>query len=226
MRDAPQALVYDGLPIAQLPDGARRLQARQTLGLPANQVVAIIAGQVVKIKGVADLIEGWALLDPKVGARALLVVVGDDLASQGAYRRQMEELAAQRGVAARFVGFQKDVGEWMCAADTVIMPSHIEPLGLAAMEAMSFALPVIGARVGGIPEMVVHEETGLLVDPRNPAQLCQAVTRLVSDPALRQGYGAAGRARCEEFFSLSAHTRGVLAEYRQVLGPSGVKPRS
>jgi glycosyltransferase involved in cell wall biosynthesis len=226
LRAAPQALVYDGLPIPQLPDVTHRLHARQTLGLPANQVVAIIAGQVVEIKGVADLIEGWALLDPKIRASALLVVVGDDLARRGAYRRQVQQLADRLGVAARFVGFQKDVSEWLRAADIAVVPSHVEPLGLAAMEAMSFALPVIGSRVGGIPEMVVHEVTGLLVEAKNPPQLCQAVSRLVSDAALRQRLGKEGRARCEELFSLRTHTRAVLAEYYQILGSCGAKHRS
>ena len=79
----------------------------------------------------------------------------------------MQGLAAVLGCPARFVGFRKDVPDWLTAADLAVVPSHVEPLGNATLEAMACGLPVVGSEVGGIPEMVVHEETGLLVPPRD-----------------------------------------------------------
>jgi len=222
LRAAPCSVAHDGLPLPPLPDANQRLDARRNLGLPADKVVTIIAGQVIERKGVADLIEAWALLAPEAAARALLVVVGDDLAGQAAYRQQMEQLAAQRGVAVSFVGFQKNVAEWLIAGDIAVVPSHVEPLGNATLEAMSFALPVIGTRVGGIPEMVIHDQTGLLVEAKNPKQLSHAVSRLLEDAVLRRQLGEAGRARCESHFSLQAHTHAVLSEYQHVLRPTSV----
>jgi phosphatidylinositol alpha-1,6-mannosyltransferase len=217
LRMAPRAVVYDGLPLPALPEADRRAQARQALALPSDRALVTIAGQVIERKGVADLIRAFSLLAPPVRAGAELIVVGDDLAGEGAYRRQMEALAVELGVPARFVGFQQNVPEWLTASDIAVVPSHVEPLGNATLEAMSFGLPVIGARVGGIPEMVVHETTGLLVPPRDPAGLAQALTRLLTDEPLRRQLGAAGRARCQDLFSLPAHVRAVLQEYERAL---------
>jgi glycosyltransferase involved in cell wall biosynthesis len=129
----------------------------------------------------------------------------------------METLAGQLLCPCRFVGFRKDVGEWLLASDVAVVPSHVEPLGNATLEAMSFSLPVLGSTAGGIPEMVVPERTGLLVPPRSPGELAAALTCLLADAGLRQRLGAHGRRRCEEVFSLQAHVRAVLNEYAVVL---------
>jgi glycosyltransferase involved in cell wall biosynthesis len=215
----PCEVVHDGLPLPQVPDAEQRRSARQKLDLPGDSAVALIAGQVIERKGVADLIRAWSLLSPAARAAGALIVVGDDLAGQGAYRLEMEELAHKLDVQARFVGFRKDVPEWLTAVDFAVVPSHVEPLGNATLEAMSFALPVLGSRVGGIPEMVVHEQTGLLVPPRDPPALAAALERLLLDADLRLSLGQAGRRRCEECFSLEAHTRAVLRQYTAALSP-------
>jgi glycosyltransferase involved in cell wall biosynthesis len=80
---------------------------------------------------------------------------------------------------------------------------------------MAHALPVIGGAVGGIPEMVVDNETGLLVPPKDPPALAAAVARLVGCGETRRRFGAAARARCERLFSLEAHARTVLQEYER-----------
>jgi glycosyltransferase involved in cell wall biosynthesis len=217
LRSAPGAVVHDGLPLPPEPTTADREAARRQLGLPAKCLVVTIAGQVIERKGVADLIRAWALLPKSARGENTLVVVGDDLAEAGAYRRQMERLAGELACPARFVGFQKDVSGWLRASDVAVVPSHVEPLGNATLEAMSFALPVIGSAVGGIPEMVVHEETGLLVPPNCPDRLAAALARLFADPELRHQLGVRARQRCEELFSLEVHARNVLAEYRLAL---------
>ena len=70
------------------------------------------------------------------------------------------------------------------------MPSHVEPLGNATLEAMAHSLPVVGTDVGGIPEMVVHDETGLLVPPSDPGTLSAALARLILDPGSAAGWGS------------------------------------
>jgi glycosyltransferase involved in cell wall biosynthesis len=210
-------VVHDGLPLPPAPTPEARLEARRRLGLPADRVIVSFAGQIIERKGVADLIRAWAMLGEGLRARAELVIIGDDLAEQGAYRRAMEQLAGRVNCPARFVGFQKNVGEWLLASDVATVPSHVEPLGNATLEAMAHALPVIGGNVGGIPEMVVDGRTGLLVPPRSPERLAEALERLIGDRELRELQGAAGRRRCEERFSLKAHALAVLEQYRHVL---------
>jgi len=215
---SPCDVVYDGLPLPEVPRETERFTARQSLGLPSDRSVVLFAGQIIERKGVADLLAAWSLLRGAWAERAELIFVGDDLEGDGAYRRQMESRAAELACGAQFVGFQRNIPQWLAAADVCVVPSHAEPLGNATLEAMAHARPVIGSRVGGIPEMVVDGETGLLVPPRDPPRLAEAIEKLLGDAELRARLGAGGRARCEERFSLQAHVAAVVEQYRAVLG--------
>jgi glycosyltransferase involved in cell wall biosynthesis len=222
---SPCQVVYDGLPLSTAPDYAARNEARVALGLDPARKVALFAGQIIERKGVADILRAWQTLverAPHAVSEADLIIVGDDVAGEGAYRREMESLAHQLGSPARFVGFQKNVDAWLAAADFVLVPSHAEPLGNATLEAMAAARAVIGTNVGGIPEMIVDGETGLLVAPRDSDALAAAMRRLLDDPARCESLGQHARRRCEEIFSLEAHTEAVLREYDQVLAGRSV----
>ncbi len=216
LRAAPRTVVYDGLPLPPEPTFAAKADARRRLGLPAGQIVVTFAGQIIERKGIADLIRAWALLRPDTRAAAELVIAGDDVGG-GTYRATMERLATELDCPARFVGFQRNIGEWLLASDVVAVPSHVEPLGNSTLEAMAYALPVVGGDAGGIPEMIVHGETGLLVPPKSPEHLASALSRLIADAGERRRFGEAGRRRCEKHFSLAAHTSAVCFEYRRAL---------
>ena len=125
----------------------------------------------------------------------------------------MQELAGSLGCPARFVGFRSDVDDWLLASDIAVVPSLVEPLGNATLEAMSHGLPVIGSEVGGIPEMIVHEVTGLLVPPRCPGGLAEALSRLIAEPDVRRRLGARGRRRCEETFGINYNVNTILNIY-------------
>jgi glycosyltransferase involved in cell wall biosynthesis len=210
-----RAVVYDGVPLPT-PTEADRRQARARLGLPPDRAIVLFAGQIIERKGVADLLRAWSLVGTEATGRAELVLAGEDLAGGGEYRRAMERLAAELGCAARFVGFQPDVGAWQLAADVAVVPSWVEPLGLVVLEAMARGVPVIGCAVGGIPELIDPGQTGILIPPRSPEPLAAALRCLLADASLRQQLGAHGRQRCEERFSLAAHVRGVVREYDEV----------
>ncbi len=205
----------------ELPTATDRAECRRKLNLPSDRPVVLFAGQIIERKGVADLLHGWSMLE-RWHDRADLILVGDDLAENGAYRRAMEALAKELKCPVRFAGFQKNVPEWLTAADIVMVPSHAEPLGNATLEAMAYGLPVIGGNVGGIPEMIVDGETGILIPPKSPRDLADAVERLLGDPETRRRMGQAARQRCEEMFSLEAHVSAVVKEYAQVLSPAMV----
>lgn len=222
LRTSSRSVVYDGLPLPPHATDAERQHARRQLDLPANRVLVTFAGQIIERKGVADLLHAWARLDAAPRSQAELLIIGEDLESGGQYRLAMQQLAAQLGCVPHFVGFQKNVGEWLLASDIAVVPSHAEPLGNATLEAMSYALPMVGSAVGGLPEMVVHNETGLLVPPRSPDDLAAALSRLIADSDSRSRFGEQGRRRCEEVFSLQAHVTAVENEYARVLRASKV----
>jgi glycosyltransferase involved in cell wall biosynthesis len=217
LRDSSRAILYDGLTLPPRPTPVSRRQARERLGLALDRQFVVFAGQIIERKGVADLLRAWCLIDPSVRQRADLVLLGDDVAGKGRYRVEMESLARKLNCPARFLGFQKDVSDWLLASDIAVVPSHSEPLGNATLEAMAVAVPVVGSAIGGIPEMVVHEQTGLLVPPHAPDQLAVAIGRLLLDPAARTAQGERARKSCEDRFSLQAHVAATLEQYRLVI---------
>ena len=126
------------------------------------------------------------------------------------------------GRATELAGARHDVPELLAAADIFVLSTRSEGLPLSILEAMSAGLPVVASRVGGIPELVVDGETGLLVPPGDPASLAAAIERLLEDPGLRDRLGAAGRARLEEFFDLGRCRREHVELYRRELARRGL----
>jgi glycogen(starch) synthase len=95
---------------------------------------------------------------------------------------------------------------WINAATLLVVPSRWkEAFGLVALQAAQQARPVVGSRVGGLPEVVLHEETGLLVEREDPEALARAVLRLLADPTLAIRLGEGGRSRAAQHFSWTAH---------------------
>jgi glycosyltransferase involved in cell wall biosynthesis len=188
------SVVYDGLPLPAVPTEADRVQARTRLGLAHDKKVVLFAGQIIERKGVADLLNAWTLLEKNWSSSTELIFAGDDLENDGAYRREMEALAGRLSNPAHFVGFQRDVREWIVASDICVVPSHVEPLGNATLEAMANCRPVIGTNVGGIPEMVVDGVTGLLVPPHSPVAL--AMPSCESNKEMPRDYAARNIFRC------------------------------
>ncbi len=129
----------------------------------------------------------------------------------------MEKLAAERQIKTKFVGFQKNVPQWLTAADIVLVPSHVEPLGNATLEAMALGRPVIGTNIGGIPEMIDNEKTGLLVQPKKPDELAKALERLIRSSPERATFGDQARQKCEAQFSLETHIKNTLKIYHSTL---------
>lgn len=183
----------------------------------ARQIVAFI-GQIAEVKGIWDFVEMSRLLVAR-GSAATFVVVGDDLRGGGRLRHEMAQRVRELRLSERFrfAGFRRDASVLSSLFDLVVVPSHVEPLGLVPLEAMAVGRPVVASRVGGIPEIVMDAQTGLLVEPRRPEQLAAAVTHVLSDCALAHTMGAAGRERAQRLFGIERHIARVQAVYDQIL---------
>ena len=189
-----------------LPD---RQQTRAMLGLSPNQ---ILIGTVARLNPVKRL---DVLLQAMVSLRDVYaVIVGD-----GSERAQLEAVSGQSGLASRvyFVGQQDDVRPWLAAMDLFVLSSDWEGMSNAVLEAMAASLPVVATAVGGTPEVVVDGETGLLVPPRDPAALAQAIEHLLHDPALRRKMSLAGRERVERHFTIEQTVAQTVALYETLL---------
>ena len=194
--------------------GPSRAEIRSQLGLRADAPVALCVARLSPEKNVADFVRAAGLMSASgrvPGARFL--VVGD-----GTERVPLTALIHKLGGNGfvTLLGARSDVPSLLQAADVVCVPSHEEGLGLVAIEAMAARLPVVATRVGGLPEVVLHGETGLLVPLGDgPAALADALAALLMDPVRARRMGDAGGARAHSCFSASrmvAETRAVYAE--------------
>jgi glycosyltransferase involved in cell wall biosynthesis len=206
----------------------------------------LFVGRVSPEKGIHTLIEAFARVASRieaarldiVGARSTLredfiVGISDDPVvralrrfydgSMGAeYQDYLDALVRKLGLTGkvRFVG-RVPHGELPArygASAVVVNPSVSETFGISVVEAMACGLPVVAARVGGMVETVVDGETGLLVEPEQPAALADAITSLLQDAERSRRMGASGRARAAARFSWGARADKLLATYRMVLG--------
>ena len=165
--------------------------------------------------------------DPLTLVRALAelrrpgeAVIAGDGPDRPAVEREVRRLGLESVV--RLAGERDDVGELLAAADMFVLSSRSEGLPLSILEAMAAGLPIVASSVGGVPELVVDGETGLLVPPGDPHALAAAIERLLDDPALRRQLGTAGRTRVSEHFDLASARRAHLDLYRTLLADAGL----
>jgi len=180
---------------------------------PAGTRVIGTVGHLAGQKGHRYLLEAMALLtreEPRLG----LVIAGD-----GALRTDLEAQAATLGITAHvcFTGFRRDILALMQSFEIFVFSSYLEGLGTAILDAMALGKPVVATRAGGIPEVVQEGITGLLVPPRDPWALADAVRYLLGHPEHGQTFGRAGRQRVEQYFTVERMVCRTLQVYAQVL---------
>ncbi len=183
------SVIHNALPLPELAASAG----------PRDGSRLAFAGRLIRKKGVDVLLAAIGLL----GARFPRLHLS--IAGEGDERPALEAEVARLGLAGRitFAGrlAHDAVYPFLAAADVVVMPSRIEPFGLVALEAALMKRPVIASAVDGLPEVVLHGETGLLVPPDDPPALAAAIAHLIADPMRAGALGAAARQRAEAHFA-------------------------
>ena len=193
----------DELPAAWGPPGGPKL--------PEGARVLLAVSRLERQKGIDVAIEALALIRPR-HPQAVLVVLG-----RGRLEQELLGLAAERGVAdaVYLPGGVGDVTDWLLRAELLVHPARWEGFGLALLEAMLAELPIVASSVSSIPEIVVDQQTGLLVPPDDAERLASAIDALLTDSRLRATYGRAGLARVRDRFSvarMAEHTEKVYVE--------------
>lgn len=206
------AVIRSGVePPPGLPGPAGRAAARARFDIGEELAIGIVAA-LERRKGHDVLLRALAALDAETSPWRCLVCGG------GSQREALVRLAADLGVTAGvcFLGEQPQVTDVLAALDVFVMPSRHEGLGVALLEAMAMALPVVASAVGGIPEAVEPGRTGLLVPSDDPVALAAALGELGRDRQRALRMGAAGRERVLAEFSMEALTDRYERLYDEV----------
>jgi glycosyltransferase involved in cell wall biosynthesis len=178
---------------------------RAELGLDAGQRLVLTIARLNYEKGIDTLIEAAAALC-QAHPEVRMVVLGE-----GPDRTELEARIRHRRLEGmiQLAGFRADVWPVVAAADLICIPSKSEGMPNALLEAMAGGKPIVATDVGGIPEVIVPEHNGLLVEPQDAEALSSAMARLIEDPALAQRLGSAARQTVEAGFL----ARDVVARY-------------
>jgi glycosyltransferase involved in cell wall biosynthesis len=208
------AVIYNGVAGRATPGAGGAV--RRELGIPLDAPLVVMLSHIRPEKRHELALAALPALQTHFPAVRLLVV-GD-----GPSRPDVEEMARAHGEAVVMAGHRDDVMEILDAGDVLLHPSRIEAFPNALLEAMAASVPIVATSVGGIPEIVRHGESGVLVDPESqPARLADEVGRLLGNADLRAGMGAAGRRTFDERFTLERWVGKTRALYEDVLGEAG-----
>ena len=201
-----------------LPDTSRRQRGRIALGIEPHEQMVLMVGALTERKGHGSLFSAAYMLQER-GMRLHYVICGE-----GSLRAPLESQIRLLGLqeAVRFTGFTSAVTDYLAAADVFVHVPLWEGLGVAVIEALAAGLPVVASQVGGIPELITDQVTGLLIPPQDATALATAIERLVQNPQWAKTLGTQGQAFVQSQFDVSVMARANESLYNELL----FRPRS
>ena len=205
-------LLYAPVDVREFHPGVSGAGVRREFGIPPDAPVIGLVANVCPGKGHEYFLDAASQIQRRY-PHAKFLIVGGKLENRrdfwDALQEQTARLQLQRDVV--FTGRRSDVPQLLRAMTVCVQASQSEACPMAVLEACACGLPVVATKVGGTAEIVDHNVTGILIDPRAPAQIARAVLRLLDAPDLASQMGLAGAARMRERFSLDrcaeAHAR-------------------
>ncbi len=192
---------------------------RTEFGFAADDFLVGIVAALEDHKGHKYLLEAASLIK-RQAPHIKIIVVG-----KGSLELELDQQAKDLRVEdlVFFLGFREDVPRILASLDVFVLSSYLEGLGSSIMDAMASRLPVVATAVGGIPEVVLDNDTGLLVPPRDPKAMADAILRLYSDRALAARLGRRGYEVVHAKFSAEAMARKIIAVYEKIAARKGIR---
>ena len=214
-------VIYNAVDGEAFARGGDPRETRREFGWGERDQVVSNIGRITWWKGQSDFLLAFAEV-VRAQPRTRALIVGD---VESSYRDREYEAQLRKMVSALelrdhvvLTGFRRDVPTILAASDVVVhCPSQPEPFGLVVLEAMAAARPVVAVNAGGIPEMIEHGVTGLLVPPGAPQAVAQAVLTALRDPERARNLGRRAQHRVREAFSVERHVAAVEGLYAECL---------
>lgn len=205
-------VIANGIEIANYQLEPSKQKILVELGLPSEKIIIGTVARLDHVKRLDNLIH--SILQMNDMNDSMIVIVGD-----GPERTSLTNLIKELKLAdrIRLVGQKDDVDSWISAFDIFVLSSQWEGMPNVLLEAMAVAKPVVATRVGGVPEVVIAGETGLLVPPDDPEAMAGAISVLISEPERAQRMGKAGRQRVIDHFDIKTTVKKTEALYDRLL---------
>ncbi len=210
-------IIYSGMDQKEQLSQERITALKSSIGISSQEYVIGCVARLHPDKGLEDLLRAGAIIGGKFSSFRILLV-GD-----GPQRAYLQELAHKLGIGQQvvFTGFRSDVDSLIQTFNLFVLPSLEEGFSLSIMEAMVFGIPVIATRVGGMPEIIISNKTGVLVPPHEPRILAREILRLIHNPGLAQKLGKAGELQVKNKFSFPQCLEQIENLYEGKISPFG-----
>lgn len=209
-------VVWNGLARETQKDADAVRQYRDAVGMKDEEVLVALVGRINRWKGQHLLVEAAGLLWQQGVCNVRFLIVGSAPDGQEHFLSALQHAVNVSPAKQRFElqSFTQDVWPIWDACDIAVIPStDPEPFGMVALEAMAASKPVVAANHGGLSEIVVHGETGLLVSPGDALALAEAIKKLSANSALRHEMGHAGLLRYQREFTLDRYVANISSVY-------------
>jgi glycosyltransferase involved in cell wall biosynthesis len=211
-------VIPDGIDYSPFEEATSIDYLRKELSFEPEDFLVGIVAHLADHKGHEYLIEATRILKQKA-PRIKMIIVGEG-PLQLKLSKKVKEIRVEDMVF--FLGFREDIPHILSSLDLFVLSSKIEGMGTSIMDAMASSLPVVATRVGGIPEVVVDGETGLLVPPKNPEALAEAVLRIYNNRELAEQLGQKGHEVVHAKFSAEAMAAKIIKEYDRLAKKKGI----
>ena len=212
-------VVYNALYTKEFVDASMGRDMKEEFNIPEGAPVIGVVGQIAPDKGQEYFVRAACIVH-KTFPDSIFLIVGSTEYEE--YIKYLKSIAWDQGLSKEhliFTGIRNDIPKIIHGMDIVVVPSvWQEMFGRVTIEGMYCKRPVVGTTQGAIPEIVTHNETGLLVPPKDEKALSEAISRLVRDPEERKRFGQNGNKRVIEKFSMNSHARSVEKCYAELLG--------
>ena len=191
------------------------VQVRTELAIPDDALIITKIANYIPYKGHSDLLEALHLIVNKLPKGWRLICAGRDDGPLEILQTKAQCLGLMNHIL--WLDARNDIPDLLCASDIGVLASHEEGSSNAILECMAASLPLVATNVGGNPEIVEHGVTGLIVPPKTPRLLGEALVQLADDAQLRQSMGISGRNRIEEKFSIEHCVKNYQHRYDQLI---------
>jgi glycosyltransferase involved in cell wall biosynthesis len=211
-------VIPNGVDLDRFSERSDPAQVRRELGIAVDSPVVMVVSRLTRQKGLEHFLEAAQMLAPRF-PDARFVIVGYANPAEQEYEATLKALTGRLGLSDRviFTGLRQDVPALLGGATVSVMPSLNEALSNVLLESMAAGAPTVATRVGGTPEAIVDEVTGLLVEPGDATALAEAVARLLNDPALARRLGDASRKAIVDRYSVEKMVRATESLYLDLL---------